>query len=286
MGLGRGAIQHRVRIGRLHRVHRGVYAVGHVVATLRGNWMAAVLACGPLAVLSHVDAARLWGILRGSFGPIHVTAPRSRHAPEGVVLHRVRELDPRDHGRLHDIPVTSLARTLLDIAELVNVRRLVGTIEAADRLRIIDMNETRSTIERNPGRRGIPILTTACGEALGEARHTKTELERLLLTVCADAGLPLPAMNVVVEGEEVDAHWPGTTLVVELDSWEWHRARAAFERDRAKNLKLEAAGYSVVPLTHRQLTRDRQVVGGRLRQLIRACAILAARVEARPHGAR
>lgn len=255
MGLGRGAIQHRVRTGRLHRVYRDVFAVGAVVETLRGRWVAAVLACGPKAVLSHHDAARLWGIVRGAgSGPVHVTVPgRSRRGLTGIRLHLVRSLDPRDHGRLHGIPVTSLARTLLDLAEVLSPRRLARAIEEAERLRLFDLSEVRATIERNPGRKGIQSLVVGCGAALEEARHSRSDLERGFLDVCGEAGVPLPAMNVSVQGEMVDAHWPGTNLVVELDSWEWHRTREAFERDRAKAVKLQAAGYRVLPVTSRGL---------------------------------
>jgi hypothetical protein len=260
MGLGRGVIECRLRAARLHRVHRGVFAVGSVVQTLRGRWTAAVLACGPNAVLSHADAGWLWGILRGGSGPIHVTVPRSRVGHEGIKVHRVRGLDPRDHGRLHNIPVTSLARTLLDLAEILSPRRLARALEEAERLHLFDLGEIHAVIERNPGRRGIRSLLAGCGAALEEARHTKSDLERDLLDVCPEIGVPLPATNVMVEGEMVDAHWPGTTLIIELQSWEWHRTRQAFERDSAKAIKLEAAGYRVLPVTSRGLASLRRTL--------------------------
>ena len=255
MGLGRGAIQHRVRTGRFHRLYRDVYAVGHVVRTLRGNWMAAVLACGPGAVLSHFDAARLWGILRGvGAGAIHVTVPgRSKAGAAGIRLHLVRNLDPRDHGRLHNIPVTSLARTLLDLAEVLPKRRLERAIEEAERLQLFDLDEIRGVLERSPGRRGRRPLIAACEAALEEARHTKSDLERDFLDLCREIGVPLPATNVMVGGEEVDAHWPGTTLVVELQSWAWHGTRQALHRDSGKAIRLEILGHRVLPVTSRTL---------------------------------
>lgn len=274
IGLGRGAIQHRVRTGRLHRVHRDVFAVGSVVETLRGRWMAAVLACGPTAVLSHYDAGRLHGIVRGGGRWIHVTvAERSRHGRDGIKVHRVRSLDPQDHGRLHEIPVTSVARTLLDLAEVLPPRRLAQAIEEAERLRIFDLTQIRATVGRNRGRRGIPLLSAGCGAALEEARHARSEFERELLAACVEAGLPLPALNTTVEDEEVDAHWLGTTMLAELDGWRWHRTRQAFERDRAKSLKLEDAGYTVIRLTWRQLTAEREVTVSRLRRLLARCAV-------------
>jgi hypothetical protein len=254
MGVGSRAIEHRVSTGRLHRLYRDVYAVGAVVDTRRGRWMAAVLACGPDAVLSYYDAGRLQGILRGAgAGAIHVTVPRSRAGHEGIRVHRVRSLDPRDHGRIHNIPVTSLGRTLLDLAEVLSPRRLALAIEEAERLRIFDLAEIQATIERNRGRRGAQPLLAGCRTALEEAQHTRSSLERELLEACRDAGLPLPAMNVSVEDEMVDGHWPGTNLIVELQSWEWHRTRQALHRDSAKALKLEAAGYRVLPVTSRTL---------------------------------
>jgi hypothetical protein len=221
--------------------------------------MAAVLACGPGAVLSHSDAARLWGILRGTgSGAIHVTAPRTREGAKGIRVHRVRWLDPRDHGRIHNIPVTSLARTLLDVAELLTPRRLARVIEEAERLHLFDLRAIEDVLERSPGRRGRRPLRAACEAALEEARYAKSEFERDLLDLCREIDAPLPAMNVMVEGEMVDAHFRGTALIVELQSWEWHRTRGALERDSAKALKLVAAGYRVVPVTKRGLPELRR----------------------------
>lgn len=256
-----------MRKGRLHRLYPDVYSVGHVVQTLRGNWMAAVLACGPGAVLSHSDAGRLWGITRSLYGPVHVTAPRGRKGHEGIRAHRVRSLDPRDHGRLHDIPVTSLARTLLDLAEVLPPRRLARAIEEAERLQLFDLRQIQAVIERNPGRRGRLPLMAGCEAALDEARHSKSSLERDLLDVCRDAGVPLPVTNVSVEGEEVDAHWPDTNLIIELQSWTWHRTRQALDRDAGKALKLQLAGYSVVPVTSRGMPELRRT----LRALLDSC---------------
>ncbi|MFL5782799.1 MAG: hypothetical protein ACJ760_15890 [Thermoleophilaceae bacterium] len=230
-----------------------------MVATLRGNWMAAVLACGPGAVLSHQDAARLHGVLRGpGSGAIHVTVPRTREGAKGITVHRVRSLDPRDHGRIHNVPVTSLPRTLLDLAEVLAPRRLGRAVEEAERLHLFDLRAIQDALERSPGRRGRHQLRAACERTLEEARYTKSEFERDLLDLCREIGAPLPAMNVSVEGEMVDAHFPGTNLIIELQSWEWHRTRAALERDSAKALRLAAAGYRVVPVTKRGLASLRR----------------------------
>ncbi|HKP91397.1 MAG TPA: hypothetical protein VJT75_15640 [Thermoleophilaceae bacterium] len=216
--------------------------------------------------MSHLDAGRLHGIIHGAgAGAFHVTVPRrGRKARDGITVHRVRSLDSRDHERLHDIPVTRLARTLLDLAEVTNARRLRDAIEAAERLELFDLKEIHAVIERSPGRRGRRPLLASCGEALEEARHTRSHLEREFLDVCRRARVPLPATNVSVEGEDVDAHWPGTNLIVELQSWAWHGTRQALHRDSAKALRLEVRGYRVLPVTSRTLAEVRQALPGLL----------------------
>lgn len=268
IGLGRGAIAWRVRHGRLHRVYRGVYSLSPPsLLSVRGRWMAATLSFG--AVLSHRDGGRLWSILRTAGSWIDVTvAGASRRSRDGIRVHRVRHLDPRDWGHIEGIPVTSLARTLLDLAEVLPPRQLERAIEEAERLRVLDMSAIDELLARSPGRRGRRALAEAVGEVHPEATHGKSDLEALFIALCREAGLPAPAINVVVEGYEVDAHWPGTPVIVELDSWDFHRTRAAFERDRARDLALKKAEYVVVRLTWRQLTRDRAEVTTTLRALL------------------
>jgi very-short-patch-repair endonuclease len=269
MGFGRGAIRHRVAAGRLFRVHRDVYAVGHSVPSLRGSFMEAILACGPAAVLSHLSAARQWDLLRAAGARVHVTVPgRSRRGRDGIVVHSVRSFDVRDWGHIDGIPVTSLPRTLLDLAELVHDRQLRRALEEAERLDLLDLGAVRETLGRSPGRRGARPLKLALGAMYSEARHTKSDFEALLLELCREVGMPQPVMNTWVEGYEVDAQWPGTNVIVELDSWEFHRTREAFERDRAKSLKLEAAGYVVVRLSWRQLTTARAETAASLAALL------------------
>jgi Transcriptional regulator, AbiEi antitoxin/Protein of unknown function (DUF559) len=278
LGLGKEAIKYRVRVGRLHRVHRGVYSlVPPSLLSVKGRWMAAVLACGRGAVLSHRDGARHHGVWSGSRREIDVTAARSREGLRGVTLHRSRALIPPDWGWKDNIPVTSPARTFLDCAEVLRPRQLTTVLEEAERIRIFDLTAIKDVLERNKHRRGHPVLIACLGLTLEEAQYTKRELERLLLAICAEAGLPLPAFNTMVEGYEVDAHWPGTIVIVELDSWEFHRTRAAFERDRSRDLRLEAAGYTVVRLTWRQLTERRAEVIQTLRALLDSGRTLPAR---------
>ena len=197
-----------------------------------------------------------------------VTVPsRSFHGQRGILLHQVRRLDPRDVTVKDSIPITTVARTLLDNAEVLRERQVERMIEEAERLRLFDMVAVTETCERNRGRRGLLPLSACLGRAFEVPPHTRSDLERCLLILCRDEDLPLPVMNAIVEGYEVDAHWPGTGVIVELDSWEFHRTRGAFERDHERDLKF--VRYEVLRLTWRQLARDRATVTPRtLRALL------------------
>ncbi|MEX2252531.1 MAG: DUF559 domain-containing protein [Thermoleophilaceae bacterium] len=269
VGLGADAIQHRVAIGRLHVVHRGVYALSPAPLTTKGHWMAAVLACGPAAVLSHRSAAALWGIASDSSTRTDVTAGRSgRKGPRVVRLHRVRGLH-RDDCTLRDgIPVTSLARTLLDFGEIVNEGRLNGAIEEAERRRLLDLRAVEAVMKRNRGRRGLAPLAAALAGYRDPIHWTLSYLERAFVELCRLTGLPAPSINASVLGEEVDALWEAQRLIVEVDSFEFHRTRAAFERDRIRDAKLQAAGYRVLRFTYRRLTDDPALVATQIRALL------------------
>lgn len=267
LGLGAGAIKHRIAIGRLHRIHRGVFAVGHSRVTPRGHWMAAVLSCGTAALLSHRSAGVLWGVAPYSGRWIDVTAAGSRRRNRGrVAVHGCR-LDPNDHADCDGIPVTTVARTLFDLAEVVDARRLERAFENADRMRLLDLAAVDQVVLRNPGRRALrPLL--ALLPSLRPAPETRSELERAFLDLCRHAGLPPPLTNATIGGIEVDAFWPDHNLVVELDGYEFHRTRAAFERDRARDAALQAAGHRVVRLTHRRLTVGPAAVATLIRRLL------------------
>jgi hypothetical protein len=233
LGLGSGAIKHRMAIGRLHRVHLGVYAVGHQHLSLRGCWMGAVLAGGEGAVLSHIDAAALLDLARTASQRVHVTTERSRTGQPGIVFHRVRTLHPAERTVKDGIPVTTIARTLLDLAEVVPHRRLEGAFEAAERLELLDLSSLHAVFRRNVGRRGLKPLIALLAAHQEPAPLTRSELERRFVDLCHEADLSLPALNRIVAGLEVDAVWPEQKLVVELDGYAFHNTRRAFERDRA-----------------------------------------------------
>jgi very-short-patch-repair endonuclease len=260
----------RVAAGRLHRVHRGVYAVGHINLSLKAKWLAAVLAYGQGALLSHGDAAALWGLTQPSGTTIHVTTD-TRHGLEprpGLAPHRSR-IHPVDRKRRSGIPLTSVPRTLLDLAGTAPERTLQRSYEEAERLRLLDVAAIQALLERSNGRRGLRPLRALLAYDPAPAAETASELERLFLDLVRAAGLPAPSVNVLVGGFLVDAYWPAARLVVELDGYEYHRTRRAFERDRSKLARLRLAGCEVLSLTHRQLTREPAWVAGALRTLLR-----------------
>jgi predicted transcriptional regulator of viral defense system len=267
-GFGRATVHRWLARGRLHPVHRGVYAVGHRRLDWRGVLMAAVLACGPDAVLSHRAAARLWGIRPDNRPKVDVTVvSRGARSRKGIQVHGVRSLDPRDITKIDGIPVTTLPRTLLDLAEVVTKDHVLKALTEAERQQIIDLGALNELLERSPGRRGRKILRGVLADTVIEP-HTREEFEHRFLQLVLDAGLPMPQVNTLVEGYEVDVVWPKHKLIVELDSWEFHRHRAAFEGDRERDAVLALAGYLPIRVTWRQLTKDPAKVVERLRRFL------------------
>jgi len=271
LGLSESQIRRRVADGRLRPLHLGVYAVGHAELTLRGRWMAAVIALGPGTLLSHRDAAALWGLVDvGSRTAIDVTAPGSaRRNRRRLVVHVSRQLHADDCAVRERIPVTAVARTLLDLAEVVDPRTLQRAYEKAEQLGLLDLRAVEAVLERSQGRRRATALLALTAYDPAAAARARSEFERAFLDLVRDAGLPPPQVNVLVDGYEVDCYWPSANLVVELDSYEFHRDREAFERDREKIAELRLAGREVLPLTYRQLTRRRDWVVGAVNELLR-----------------
>lgn len=262
------AIHHRVATARLHRIHRGVYAVGHRRLSVKARWMAAVLACGQDAVLSHADAAALHDLRTVPSGMVHITAP-SVHVVPGIRCHRARDLDPLDCTVVDAIPVATVARVLLDQAETLNRQRLRTLVEATLRREVFDLTQIKATIARNPGRHGIAPLIEALDSVADEAPWTQSEKERHFLEFVRAHGLPEPSVNVVVLDEPVDFFWPGSQLIVEVDGWEFHKTREAFEADRVKDAKHHVAGYPVLRHTARRIDRDPTAVAAEIRAMLR-----------------
>jgi very-short-patch-repair endonuclease len=269
LGLGRGAIDGRLRSGRLRRVHRGVYAVGGAALPREGRDLAAVLACGPTAVLSHVSAAVHWGLLTYDPPKPHVTAPASTRGAQGIRLHRTRSLDAEDTTTHRGIPTTTLARTLLDVAASSPTNHLDHAIGLALRNELYDHRAIVDVLERHHGRRG----TKALRQATVDPAFTRSALERRFRRLCRHAGLPQPRCNTDVADldhhpHEVDFYFPAHRLVVEVDGWRDHGTRAAFERDRAKDVELHALGYAVLRFTWRQVMQEPLLVATRIAQVL------------------
>jgi hypothetical protein len=267
LGLGAGAIKHRVEVGRLRPVYRGVYTVGHRLLTRHGRWMAAVLACGPDAVLSHFAAAALWGIRGGS--RVELTVPRATHRRRGIVLHRA--MLPADELTQHDgIPTTTVPRTLLDLSAVVQRDELRSALRQAEQLRLTDRLWLGDLIERYPRRPGVPSLRALVEEARAGLPRVRGDLEERFQSFLLDAAVPMPATNVLIEGHEVDCAWEQQRLVLELDSRTRHDTRDAFETDRARDRRLAAAGWRVIRITWRQLLDTPREVERDVKRLLAA----------------
>jgi very-short-patch-repair endonuclease/predicted transcriptional regulator of viral defense system len=268
LGFTKYAVHRRVRAGRLRALYRGVYAVGHRALTTKGRWLAAVLACGPNAVLSHRAALALWELAPVPSGPIDVTVIRSggRGQP-GIRRHCVRSMRREDRTVLDAIPVTTVARALLDYAQTTNPQQLRAAVEAAERLQRLDGRAIQDLLARSPGR-ATARLRTAVAQITGPAPWTRSELERAFLALVREAGLPEPQANVIVAGHLVDFHWPAAKLVVEVDGYAFHRGRASFEADRHRDLDLQLAGQRAIRLTQRRIHTERSRIRAELRALI------------------
>lgn len=269
-GLTHAKIGERVRGGQLLPLHRGVYAVGHRRLRREGTWLAAVLAVGDRAVLSHRDAAGLHGLRPANHARVDVTTTAQPRSVPGVQIHRTRVLDPQDCATVSGIPVTTVARTLVDLAGTIPRDHLAKAVKQAELLRTFDLTAVQAAMARTIGRRGpghsaLREEIEAWAE-LG-ATHTRSSLEDAFLKRVRDAGLPSPQTNALVEGHEVDAVWRTQRIAVELDGWAYHRTRDAFQRDRTRDATLTAAGWRVVRFTHRDVTGRPDHVIGTLRRL-------------------
>ena len=268
LGFSPKAIKHRAAVGRLYPIWRGVYAVGRAELTQHGRWMAAVLACGPGAVLSHLSAAALWGIwtVRSKM-PIQVSVPASayRRRP-GIVVHR-RACLATDAHRLHcQIPTTSPLQTLVDIAPTLTQTDLEAAINAADKLDRIDPEILRKGLDNMPRTPGIAKLRRVLD------RHTFTltdsELERRFLALVRRAGLPDPLTQQHVSGFKVDFFWPELKLVVETDGLRYHRTPAEQARDRLRDQAHTAAGLTPLRFPHGQVRYEPEGVVATLTAIV------------------
>jgi len=246
-GLSVGWVQHRLGTGWLRRLHRGVYLIGPLEVP-HSTAMAATLACGPGALLSHYPAAVLWGLRPPREGPMEVTVPRrARRSRQGIRVHTAH-LHPHDATRHLGIPVTSPARALLDYAATAPTRDLERAVEEAQVQRLVTDPSLNEQFRRYPAHRGTPALRNAIQT---DPKLTRSEAERRLLELIRAARLPEPTTNARLGPYEVDFLWPEARLVVEVDGYAFHSTRAAFERDRRRDAELQAMGHRVVRATWR-----------------------------------
>ena len=251
LGYGAPSIKHRVRTGRLHPVARSVYAIGRPQLTRHGRWMAAVLSCGPWAVLSHDSAAALYGIRPFTAAPIEISVPADVRRTRPDIVVRRRAALAADVTRHHGIPVTSPACTLVDIAASLDRERLERAINEADKLDLVDPEQLRSAIAGMSRRPGLRALR----ETLDRATFvlTESELERRFVPLARAAGLSLPETGRWINGAKTDFYWPDLGLVVEADSLRYHRTPAQQTKDRRRDHEHLASGLTPLRFTHAQI---------------------------------
>lgn len=271
LGYSRSAVSRAVIAGHLHRLHRGVFAVGHTRISLHGECLAAVLASGPRALLSHLSAAWLWGVSSAPPAPFAVTTPVRRKPRPPIRLHEARFIAAEDRALREGIPVTSLVRTLLDLAATVRFEWLEKMVERSEDLGLFDLREVEDLLARTVGHHGHGKLRRAIA-LYKPTSFTRSSLERRFLELCLEAGLPQPRTNYVEHGFELDCYWPEFRFAVELDLFETHGTRAAFERDRKRQEDLLLAGIAMTRVTGPRLEREPDQVIKRVGRLLSARA--------------
>lgn len=266
-GVGRRAIDRRIARGLLHPLHRGVFAVGHRRVGEDGRWMAAVLAGGDGAVLSHRSAAALWRMRNTGRRP-EVTVARHRGSRPGVEYHEA-VLQPDEIALERGIPVTTPARTLLDLAAVLQPQHLEAAFQEAEVRRLTSPTSLEALLKRYPGRRGTATVRSALENHRSHGAAVPTSLlERRLLALLDAHDLPRPQINRLSREGELDATWPEHHLVVECDGFATHGTRRAFEQDRAKDRRLVVAGWRVIRVTWRQITHDPDTIARQLATLL------------------
>jgi very-short-patch-repair endonuclease len=260
LGVAGNTVDRWLRTGRLHRLHPGVYAVGHAAITRRGRWMAAVLASGDGAVLSHRSATALFGIWGSGIGVIHVTVPRKERSPHAIRRH-FSMLPDDEHEVVDGIPVTSAARAVLDLAAEKDEAAVESALREMEYLGIYGKVSLPVLLDRHPNHRGAQ----ACREALDHLRddpggRIRSDLEERFISFLDAKKIPRPRLNVWLSiGEDqyqVDCLWPERRLIAELDDFRSHGTKRGFRKDRKRDRRLGAAGYRVVRITEDQIRTE------------------------------
>ncbi len=266
-GFSRAAISRAAASGHIFPVHRGVYAVGRSGLSLHGQCLAAVLGCGPDALLSHWSAAWLWGTFKGSPIPLHVTGPIPRELRHPVRIHHSRVLADADRTVEDGIPVTAVPRVLLDLAARDRRGRLRHYMERAEELDLLDLGAIQELLDRTRGHHGWGRLRRAAA-FYEPPPFTRSGFERRFLEALSAAGLPRPSVNFNVAGYEVDMYWPEQRFAVELDSYRTHGTQEAFGRDRLRQEDLLLDGVRMTRVTDERFYRDPDAVIERVRRLL------------------
>jgi very-short-patch-repair endonuclease len=265
-GISARQIRLRLASGRLHQIHRGVYLVGHIVRPPLAAEQGALLACGEQAVLSHRSAADLWALLSyPASAPPWITIPPERRVVRPRIKIRRAVLAPRDVRKRHGLRLTSPPRTILDLSAFPDEGELEGLVAEAEFRGLASWAELRAQVEGNEGRRGVAKLRRVL-DIPGGPKRTRSRGERAMLRLLRRAGISGFETNVRIHGYEVDLLWRDAGVAVELDGWDGHSGRVAFERDRLKIARLTANGLTVIPVTGRHLRDDAAGVIDRLRQ--------------------
>ncbi|MBV8221329.1 MAG: DUF559 domain-containing protein [Solirubrobacterales bacterium] len=259
-GIGRGAIAARRARRTLHTVFRGVHLVGHPALLPGALEFAAVLAVGPPTLVSHRSAVGLWGLSERRVGHVEVTVPgRNCRSRSGLIVHKARELDPRDRTTRFGIPITSPARTIVDFAANATATEVEHAVTEAYANSLTYERRILAAIERVPNHAGVAMLRAILGQPGGPQR-TRSGGERAMLKLIRAAGLPAPRTNLLIAGFNADFVWPDERLIVEVDGYPVHGHRAAFERDHRRDIVHKNAGYEVLRFTARQLEEEPLVV--------------------------
>src|SRR3954470_13588102 len=265
-------IDGRIRTGRLHQLHQEVYSVGHLVVPREGRWIAAVLASGPDAVLSHWSAAALWMIRPNARSRIDVTTPHKSRSWDGIRRHH--KALPADEVTVEEgIPVTSVPRTIFDLAATEDVDTVASMLRESEYRNLWDRLSLPHLVERYPGRRGVRKVRFALQRITEEPSGRKrSKLEERFAPFLRRHRLPLPRFNdwIVLGSKryQIDCYWPGTNRMVELDGWQGHHTRSAFRDDRERDRRLTAAGYTVTHITWNQLDDEPEAIAADLRALL------------------
>jgi len=267
-------VDNRVASGLLVRRYRGVYSVGRPIETDDGEWLAAVKACGPRAVLSHRSAARLWGLVETRSKLLEVTAPTTAGVRRRrlVVVHRSSTLDRLDVTRKRHIPVTRPARTIIDCAEGMKGRPLERLIDAAARLGLCHEERLREATSRQPGRVGARRVRILAEHEAGSTA-TANDFEELFLATCDAFGVPRPLVNRPLGAITPDFRWPEQRVIAETDGGATHgRQRGIFESDHERDTLLAVEGWRVLRFTWRQLTERPNWVAAQVSRALRRAA--------------